>query len=98
MTNPPSAGHEVHPQHPPVVPIPQDPFIPRGRLQQIVHLFPAGQFVRYVCVGVFNTIFGYINFAVILAVLNTALPIRLLYLGRFWHRYLACPQHHGLLP
>jgi putative flippase GtrA len=80
MTNPPSAGHEVHPQHPPVVQIPQDPFIPRRRLQRIVHLFPAGQFVRYVCVGVFNTLFGYINFAVILALLNTALPIRWLYL------------------
>jgi putative flippase GtrA len=80
MTKPLSAGHEVHPQHPPVVPIPQDPFIPRRRLQRIVHLFPAGQFVRYVCVGVFNTFFGYINFAVILALLNTALPIRWLYL------------------
>ena len=80
MTNPPSAGHEVYPQHPPVVPIPQAPFIPRRRLQRIVHLFPAGQFVRYVCVGVFNTFFGYINFAVILALLNTALPIRWLYL------------------
>jgi putative flippase GtrA len=80
MTNPPSAGHEVHPQHPPVVPIPQDPFIPRRRLQRIVHLFPAGQFVRYVCVGVFNTLFGYINFAVILAILNAALSARFLYL------------------
>jgi putative flippase GtrA len=80
MTKPPSAGHEVHPQHPPVVPIPQDPFIPRRRLQRIVHLFPAGQFVRYVCVGVFNTFFGYINFAVILAILNTALSARFLYL------------------
>jgi putative flippase GtrA len=80
MTNPPSAGHELHTQHPPVVPIPQDPFIPRRRLQRIVQLFPAGQFARYVCVGVFNTFFGYINFAVILALLNTALPIRWLYL------------------
>jgi putative flippase GtrA len=80
MTKRVSAGHEVHPQHPPVVPIPQDPFIPRRRLQRIVHLFPAGQFVRYICVGVFNTFFGYINFAVILALLNTALPIRWLYL------------------
>jgi putative flippase GtrA len=80
VTQPSSAGHEVHPQHPPVVPIPQDPFIPRRRLQRIVHLFPAGQFVRYVCVGLFNTAFGYINFAVILALLNTALPIRWLYL------------------
>lgn len=80
MTNPPRTGHEVHPLHPPVVPIPQDPFIPRRRLQRIVHLFPAGQFVRYICVGVFNTFFGYINFAVILALLNTAMPIRWLYL------------------
>jgi putative flippase GtrA len=80
MTKPPSAGHVTHPQHPPVVPIPQDPFIPRRRLQRIVHLFPGGQFVRYVCVGVFNTFFGYINFAAILALLNTALPVRFLYL------------------
>jgi putative flippase GtrA len=70
----------MHPKHPPVVPIPQDPFIPRRRLQRIVSLFPGGQFARYVCVGVFNTIFGYINFAVILALLNMALPIRFLYL------------------
>jgi putative flippase GtrA len=80
MTQPPSAGHVTHPQHPPVVPIPQDPFIPRRRLQRIVHLFPAGQFARYVCVGIFNTFVGYINFAVILALLNTTLPVRLLYL------------------
>jgi putative flippase GtrA len=70
----------MHVQHPPVVPIPQDPFIPRRRLQRIVHLFPGAQFVRYVCVGVFNTFFGYINFAVILALLNTVLPVRFLYL------------------
>ena len=80
MTKLPSSDHAMHPEHPPVVPIPQDPFIPRGGLQRIVHLFPAGQFVRYICVGVFNTFFGYINFAVILALLNTALPIRFLYL------------------
>jgi putative flippase GtrA len=80
MTKPPLAGHEMRPQHPPVVPIPQDPFIPRRRLQRVVHLFPGGQFVRYVCVGVFNTFFGYINFAVILALLNMALPARFLYL------------------
>ena len=80
MTQPPSPGHEIHPQHPPVVPIPQAPFIPRRRLQRIVHLFPGGQFVRYVCVGAFNTLFGYINFAVILALLNMALPVRFLYL------------------
>jgi putative flippase GtrA len=80
MTKPPSAGQGMQRQHPPVVPIPQDPFIPRRRLQRIVHLFPGGQFVRYVCVGVFNTVFGYINFAVILALLNMALPVRFLYL------------------
>jgi putative flippase GtrA len=80
MTKPPSAGREVHPQHPPVVPIPQDPFIPRRRLQRIVHLFPAGQFARYLCVGVFNTLFGYLSFAIILTLLNAALSARFLYL------------------
>jgi putative flippase GtrA len=91
MTNRPSAGHEVHPEHPPVVPIPQDPFIPRGRLQRIVHLFPAGQFIRYVCVGVFNTFFGYINFAVILTLLDAALPAHLLYLTVMLASILAVP-------
>jgi putative flippase GtrA len=74
------SGQEIHPQHPPVVPIPQDPFIPRRRLQRIVNLFPAGQFARYLCVGLFNSLFGYINFAVILALLNKVLPLRFLYL------------------
>lgn len=72
-------NHEIHPQHPPVVPIAQDPFIPRRRLQRIVDLFPPGQFARYIGVGVFNSVFGYANFAVILALLNKALPLRFLY-------------------
>ncbi len=80
MTKPPLADHGIHPEHPPVVPIPQDPFIPRQRLQRIVRLFPGGQFARYICVGIFNTVFGYINFAVILALLNMAPPVRFLYL------------------
>jgi putative flippase GtrA len=80
MTQPYSAGHEVHPKHPPVVPIPQNPFIPGRRLQRLVHLFPGGQFVRYLCVGAFNTLFGYLSFAVILTLLNAALPARFLYL------------------
>lgn len=80
MTQPSSTGREIQPQHPPVVPIPQDPFIPRKRLQRIVDLFPAGQFSRYLCVGVFNSVFGYINFAVILSLLNKILPLRFLYL------------------
>jgi putative flippase GtrA len=80
MTQLHSTGHEIHPKHPPVVPIPQDPFIPKKRLQRLVNLFPAGQFVRYLCVGVFNTFFGYLSFAVILTLLNAALPARFLYL------------------
>jgi putative flippase GtrA len=71
---------EIHPQHPPVVPIPQDPFIPTRRLQRLVNLFPGGQFVRYLCVGIFNTLFGYFCYALILTILNAALPSRLLYL------------------
>jgi putative flippase GtrA len=73
-------GVEIYPEHLPVVPIPQDPFLPRGPLQRLVNLFPGGQFLRYLCVGAFNTLFGYISFVVILTLLNAVLPARLLYL------------------
>lgn len=43
-------------------------------------VFPGGQFVRYLCVGAFNTLFGYLLFAVVLTLLNAAMPARLLYL------------------
>ena len=82
---------EIRPQHPPVVPIPQDPFIPTRRLQRLVNLFPAGQFVRYLCVGVFNTLFGYISFVVFLTVFNAALPSRLLYLTVILASLLSTP-------
>jgi putative flippase GtrA len=71
---------EIHPTHPPVVPIPQEPFIPHRRLQRLVNLFPKAQFVRYVCVGVFNTVFGYCTFVIALTLLNAAISARFLYL------------------
>jgi putative flippase GtrA len=80
MTQSPRVDYEIHPKHPPVVPIPQAPFIPKGRLQHLVNLFPPGQFVRYLCMGVFNTFFGYVTFAITLTLLNAILPKRLLYL------------------
>jgi putative flippase GtrA len=46
----------------PVIPLPVDPFIPRRRLQRLVNLFPPGQFLRYLAVGVFNTLFGYATY------------------------------------
>jgi putative flippase GtrA len=46
----------------------------------IARHFPGGQFLRYLCVGVFNTFFGYCTFAVALYFLNLALPQRFLYL------------------
>lgn len=80
MTPSPRLEDEIHPKHAPVVPIPQNPFIPVRRLQRLVHLFPGGQFVRYLCVGAFNTLFGYLSFVVILTLLNAVLPARFLYL------------------
>jgi putative flippase GtrA len=77
MTEP---SQEIHPRHPPVVPIPQEPFLPTGRLQRLVNLFAKGQFVRYLFVGVFNTAFGYITFAIVLTMLNGVLPQRYIYL------------------
>jgi putative flippase GtrA len=91
ITPPSSTRQEIHPQHPPVVPIPQDPFIPKGRLQRLVNLFPAGQFVRYLCVGAFNTFFGYISFAITLTLLNAVLPAHLLYLTVILASILSTP-------
>jgi len=91
MTLPSSTGQEIRPAHPPVVPIPQDPFIPMRRLQWLVNLFPAGQFVRYLCVGVCNTIFGYAAYVVLLTLLNAALPARWLYLTVILASVLSTP-------
>jgi putative flippase GtrA len=91
MTQSSQARHEIHPDHPPVVPIPQDPFIPTARLQRLVNLFPAGQFIRYLCVGAFNTLFGYISFVVVLTLLNAALPAHLLYLTVILASILSTP-------
>ncbi|HEV2618446.1 MAG TPA: GtrA family protein [Acidobacteriaceae bacterium] len=52
----------------------------KTRLQRLGGLFPGGQFVRYLCVGVFNTVFGYITYVIVLTLLNRILPARLLYL------------------
>jgi putative flippase GtrA len=82
---------ELQPKHPPVVPIPQDPFIPKGRLQRLVNLFPAGQFVRYLYVGMFNTVFGYLSFAIVLTLLNALLPAHLLYLTVILASILSTP-------
>ena len=60
------------------MPIPQDPFLPKRRLQRLVNLFPRGQFVRYLCVGVFNTLFGYTSFVIVLGLLNRAVPTKYL--------------------
>ncbi|RXH56499.1 GtrA family protein [Granulicella sibirica] len=56
------------------MPISQDPFLPKSRLQRLVGLFPKGQFIRYLCVGVFNTLFGYGTFVITLALLNAFVP------------------------
>jgi len=91
MTQPSSADHEIHPARPPVVPIPQAPFVPRRPLQRVVDLFPAGQFVRYLCVGVFNTLFGYAIYVVLLASLDAVLPVRWLYLTVVLASVLSAP-------
>jgi putative flippase GtrA len=82
---------DMQPNHPPVVPIPQDPFIPKGKLRSIVDLFPPGQFFRYVCVGVFNSLFGYTSFVIVLTLLNAILPSHLLYLTVILASVLATP-------
>ena len=53
--------------------------------------FPGGQFVRYLCVGVFNTLFGYGTFVVALYLLNLALPQHFLYLTVILASVLSTP-------
>ena len=69
---------ESHPEHPPVVPIPQDPFLPKRRLQRLVNAFPGGQFFRYLLVGGFNTLFGYTSFLIVVRLLSAIIPARYL--------------------
>ncbi len=71
---------EIHSEHPPVIPIPQDPFLPKAALQRLVNRLSGGQFLRYLGVGVFNTLFGYGTFAFTLFLLNHIVPQRFLYL------------------
>ena len=71
---------EIHTEHPPGAPISLASAVAKGWRQQFTDLFPAGQFVRYLCVGGFNTLFGYCTFALTLFLLNHAVPPRFLYL------------------
>ena len=41
-----------------------------SRTDRLRKHFPGGQFGRYLCVGVFNTLFGYVTFAIALYLLN----------------------------
>jgi putative flippase GtrA len=59
--------------------------------QRFANLFPGGQFVRYLCVGVFNTLFAYISFVIILTLLNAVLPAQFLYLTAVLASILAMP-------
>jgi putative flippase GtrA len=64
-------------EHLPVVGIPEGA-IPKKR--GFASLFPGGQFVRYLCVGAFNTFFGYCTFVIALSLLNQVTPQHFLYL------------------
>lgn len=82
---PPSAaqadGPEVQPLVLPVVPIPQNPDIPTGRLARLVRRFPKRQFFRYIAVGLWNTLWGYCTFAGFLYLFSHMLAQRYLYLA-----------------
>ena len=80
MTPPSTTRQETPLRHSPIVPVAQAPLVPKRLLHRLADLFPAGQFVRYLCMGVFNTFLGYISFAVTLTLLNALLPSRVLYL------------------
>lgn len=80
MAELPPAEKEVRATPTPLGPPSHEASAPGRRLRRLTDLFPPGQFTRYLCVGVFNTVFGYLSFAAILTLLNAVLPARFLYL------------------
>jgi putative flippase GtrA len=52
----------------------------RNLLHRLRNHIPAGQFLRYLYVGIFNTVFGYCIFATALFCFNHVVPQRYLYL------------------
>jgi len=52
----------------------------KGLKQRVLELFPPGQLLRYLLVGAFNTLFGYVTYVVALSLLDGVLPRRFLYL------------------
>jgi putative flippase GtrA len=83
-TGPPSASPEP-------VPGGQQLVAPLTGLNRIAGFFPGGQFARYLCVGAFNTVFGYFTFVVALTLLNRVLPGRFLYLTVILASMVASP-------
>jgi putative flippase GtrA len=61
------------------VPAPLTP-LPKSFTRKIEDLFPAGQLLRYLCVGAFNTVFAYVTYVAALTLLNGAVPPKYLYL------------------
>jgi putative flippase GtrA len=61
--------------------------------RRLGNLFPGGQFLRYLCVGAVNTLFGYFCFAIILTLLNAVMPTRLLYLTVVLASVLSVPPN-----
>jgi putative flippase GtrA len=87
----PQTGVDLPPASPAVVPVSHLAAAPKTEINWLTGLFPGGQFARYLCVGVFNTVFGYITFVVALTLLNRILPGRLLYLTVILASVLAVP-------
>ncbi|QMV19966.1 hypothetical protein GOB94_15705 [Granulicella sp. 5B5] len=48
--------------------------------ERVLALFPPGQFLRYLCVGCFNTAFSYVSYATALTLLTDVVPTKYLYL------------------
>lgn len=82
---------ELHPEPLPVIPIPQDPFLPTRRLRTLVQRLVGAQFVRYVLVGGFNTLFGFGSYVLVLLTLNKAVSPRFLYLTVILASLLSTP-------
>ncbi len=70
---------------------PPDTASPRVPLSRLRALFPPGQFLRYLCVGVWNTVFGFGMYALFVGLLGHLLPSRWLPLNALLASVLSTP-------
>jgi putative flippase GtrA len=76
-----SIAQEALPPPPPVAAIAERPAERKSGVRRVMDLFAGGMFVRYLLVGLVNTLIGYCTFVIVLHLLSKVITARYLYLA-----------------